>query len=156
MNNYLKLYKPKKIQKFKTLMLDVWEIDNKIVEKTLNNHSDKIKKYSMEHYMLMYELINKKIKKLSKKDKIAYITCKKLKLKNDGNKKPVFIAINFYLFLFNFSLSKIESWIKLLFLVIITFLECIYVYVCGTPKYKFYIKILDNIMDKINNKENKN
>lgn len=156
MNNYLKLYKPKKIQKFKTLMLDVWEIDNKIVEKTLNNHSDKIKKFGMEHYMLMYELINNKIKKFSKEEKKAYIDCIKLNYKSLSNKKSVFIAINFYLFLFNLSFSILESWIKLLFLTIIILLGCIYVYVCVTPKYKFYIKILDNIMDEINNKENKN
>ena len=70
--------KPECVVTFKKDMCSKWEFESESVEKTLKKYSGQVFTYSAEHAAIMYELLERHLKPMTKHKRRGYITSKKI------------------------------------------------------------------------------
>lgn len=114
---------------------------------------DRVKKYSMDHYRLIYIVLEKKLETMTTKlEQNAYIECLEINYKALENDKfiqyilTVLVSEKAIGFIFDLS-NNIHF--KIIFFIIYLILFCQLIYKSSTRKWLFYSKIFNQLKEKI-------
>ena len=127
-----------------------WGVNNKTISKVFSKHSGRIRRYSPEHAVLMYELINEHFDGLSKEERLGYITSKKITFAYFNDSSALEFFITFFASIFvsaviSSTSANITFWDKFCIVVASMLLAIMVVFIKAALKPKFYYEIITTI-----------